>query len=104
MDKLKKGFENTLKIKLAQKAIGTCSEEAFLSKNVRYFDSDNDGSITMIEWFKAIEKVGVIVPSMDDLEALFRIYDINVNNKIDYREFSHMLYSQEKPEYLLTNI
>ncbi len=100
MEQLRKGFEITLKTKLAQKCSGTQSEETFLAKNFRYFDSDNDGVVSMNEWFKAIEKVGVVVPLMEDLKALFNMYDVNGNGELDYKEFVHMLFSKKKPEYL----
>jgi len=101
MEQLRKGFEITLKSKLAQKSTGNQSEETFLIRNFRHFDTDNDGFVSMNEWFKAIEKVGVVVPSMDDLRALFKHYDINGDGQIDYKEFSHILYTKQKPEYIL---
>lgn len=98
MEQLRKGFEITLKSKLAQKSAGNQSEETFLMRNFRHFDADNDGFVSMNEWFKAIEKVGVVVPSMDDLKALFQYYDVSGDGQIDFKEFSHMLFSKQRPE------
>jgi Ca2+-binding EF-hand superfamily protein len=104
MEQLRKGFEITLKSKLAQKSTGNQSEETFLMRNFRHFDTDNDGYVSMNEWFKAIEKVGVVVPSMDDLKALFQYYDVNGDGQIDYKEFAHILYTKQRPEYTSNSI
>ena len=98
MDKLQREFEATLKSKLSQKTNKTQSEETILARNLQYFDSDNDGIISMNEWFKAIEKVGVILPSVENLKALFEIYDVNGNGELDYKEFAHTIYSSKKFE------
>jgi len=99
MDSLKHGFELALKGKLQQKATATQGEETVLMKNFRYFDVDNDGYISLTEWFKAIEKIGVVVPSLEDLKQLFFMYDLDGDGKIDYKEFTQILYSHAKPKY-----
>ncbi len=99
MDQLKNGFEMALRSKLAQKATATIGEEMVLMRNFKYFDTDNDGSVSLQEWFKAIEKIGVVVPSLEDLKQLFYMYDLNGDGLIDYKEFSKILYTKEQPKY-----
>ena len=70
-------FERELKSKLAQKANAHNTEEATLTKAFKYFDLDNNGqSIYMLmiigtcepeEFQKALEKIGVVIPSKKDL-------------------------------------
>ncbi len=93
VEALRIGFEKSLKTKLAQKCSVTQSEETLLARCFKYFDTDNDGSVTLNEWFKAIEKVGVIVPSLDDLKDLFNYYDSDHNGRLDYKEYAAILYN-----------
>jgi len=86
------GFEMALKNKLSQKTNSLQSEETTLMKSFRYFDIDADGYVTMSEWFKGIEKIGVVVPSLDKFKELFIIYDQDKDGKINYREFCNALY------------
>ena len=100
MDQLKNGFETALRVKLSQKSMASQGEETILLRNFKYFDSDNDGFISLNEWFKAVEKIGVVVPSLGDLEQLFCVYDLDGDGKIDYREFVNILYGRIKPGYI----
>ena len=92
MEQMRVGFEIALKSKLSQKTTSVQSEETTLMRNFRYFDIDADGYVSMSEWFKAIEKIGVIVPTLDNLKELFVYYDQDGDGKINYKEFSDMLY------------
>lgn len=99
MEQMRLGFEMALKNKLSQKTNSLQSEETTLMKNFRYFDIDSDGYVTMSEWFKAIEKVGVVVPSLDNLKELFAFYDQDNDGKVSYKEFSNALYRHKTPTY-----
>lgn len=91
MEYLKKQFEISLKSKLSQKAKNTQGEESFLARSFKYFDSNNDGAINLNEWSKALEKIGVIIPSLDDLKQLFTLYDLDADGLINCNEFAHLL-------------
>ena len=56
-------FEKTLKAKLSQKATGLASEESVLLKAFKYFDLNNNGSVEPDEFAKAIEKIGIMIPT-----------------------------------------
>ena len=99
MNQLKQGFEINLRAKLNQKSSATQSEEIVLARNFRYFDADNDGVVSLDEWIRAIEKIGVVVTSKNDLKELFKIYDLNGNGEIDYKEFIKILYTKEEHRY-----
>jgi Ca2+-binding EF-hand superfamily protein len=75
MESLKASFEKELLKKLSQKASGHQSEENVLIKCFKYFDLNNNGSIEPEEFAKAIEKIGIMIPTKQDLDALFGIYD-----------------------------
>jgi len=95
MEFSKKQFETSLKSKLAQKASAAQSEEAILMKNFKFFDSDNDSYINFNEWQRALEKIGVVISSTEDMKQLFGMYDLDQDSLINYKEFSWMLYSNK---------
>jgi Ca2+-binding EF-hand superfamily protein len=56
-------FERELKNKLSQKSSGTQSEETVLMKSFKYFDLNNNGTVEPEEFAKAIEKIGIMIPT-----------------------------------------
>jgi Ca2+-binding EF-hand superfamily protein len=48
---------------LAQKSSGVQSEEAILMKSFKYFDLNNNGTVEPEEFAKAIEKIGIMIPT-----------------------------------------
>ena len=56
-------FERELKNKLAEKTRGAQSEEAVLMKAFKYFDLNDNGTVEPEEFAKAIEKIGIQIPT-----------------------------------------
>ena len=56
-------FEKGLKQKLAQKASGATNEETVLLKAFKYFDLNNNGTVEPDEFAKAVEKIGIMIPT-----------------------------------------
>ena len=56
-------FERELKNKLAEKTRGAQSEEAVLLKSFKYFDLNDNGVVEPDEFAKAIEKIGIQIPT-----------------------------------------
>lgn len=56
-------FERELKNKLAEKTRGAQSEEAVLTKSFKYFDLNDNGVVEPDEFAKAIEKIGIQIPT-----------------------------------------
>ena len=56
-------FEKTLKQKLSQKSTGMSSEETVLLKAFKYFDLNNNGTVEPDEFAKAVEKIGIMIPT-----------------------------------------
>jgi Ca2+-binding EF-hand superfamily protein len=52
-----------LKNKLAEKTRGAQSEESVLKKAFKYFDLNDNGSVEPDEFAKAIEKIGIQIPT-----------------------------------------
>lgn len=89
-------FEEQLKNKLSQKCNANQSEEAFLLKSFKFFDYSNSGEVDFSIFQRAIAKMGVIVDD-SDLEQYFRIYDSNGNGRLDYKEFSEVVFGKATP-------
>lgn len=56
-------FERELKNKLSEKTRGAQSEEAVLMKSFKYFDLNDNGVVEPDEFAKAIEKIGIQIPT-----------------------------------------
>ena len=80
-------FEAELKAKLEQKSSFSTSAETVLLRAFKYFDLDNSGAVNLQEFFKAVEKIGMVVDPQK-LEALFYDYDADRSGALDYKEFS----------------
>jgi len=94
MDRLKASFERELKNKLAEKTRGAQSEESVLLKSFKYFDLNDNGTVEPEEFAKAIEKIGIQIPTKQDLDALFNVYDVDGSGSLDYKEFSSNLFGK----------
>ena len=56
-------FERELKNKLAEKTKGAQSEQQVLMKSFKYFDLNDNGTVEPDEFAKAIEKIGIQIPT-----------------------------------------
>jgi len=115
MSSLKASFEKELKNKLSQKASGVQSEEQVLLKAFKYFDLNNNGTVEPEEFAKAIEKIGIMIPTRQDLDALYNCYDADKSGSLEYREFASGVFGHDvggttpakggnAPEELLTRL
>jgi len=57
---------------LSQKAGGNQSEEQVLLKCFKYFDLNNNGTVEPEEFAKAIEKIGIIIPTRNVSSPQFK--------------------------------
>lgn len=94
MEHLKASFERELKNKLQEKTKGSQSEETVLLKAFKYFDLNDNGQVEPDEFAKAIEKIGIQIPTQKDLDMLFSLYDTDGSGGISYKEFSAGLFNK----------
>lgn len=63
-------------------------------KSFKYFDLNDNGVVEPDEFAKAIEKIGIQIPTRQDLEMLFSIYDVDQSGGLDYKEFSAAVFGR----------
>lgn len=55
---------------------------AELRETFSLFDTDGNGSISMIELAEVIEKISSVRPNMEELKRMFEVVDVNNDGKI----------------------
>jgi Ca2+-binding EF-hand superfamily protein len=95
MANFKEQFEKILKEKLSQKSTVHTSEETLLIRYFKYFDLNNSGTVSLSEWLRAVEKIGIVVDDISELEGLFTSYDKDQSGSLDYKEFSSSLFGED---------
>lgn len=63
-------------------------------KAFKYFDLNDNGVVEPDEFAKAIEKIGIQIPTKQDLNMLFNLYDTDQSGGLDYKEFSATLFGK----------
>ena len=89
-------FENELRQKLAQKSTAHVSEETVLVRAFKYFDLDNSEAVDFEEWKKALEKIGMVLPSDKIMEGFYQYYDTDHSGSLDYKEFAASITGQNE--------
>ena len=91
-------FENELRQKLSQKSTAHISDETVLVRAFKYFDLDNSESVDLDEWKKALEKIGMVLPSPSVCDQLFHYYDTDKSGALDYKEFAAIITGDSGPK------
>jgi Ca2+-binding EF-hand superfamily protein len=81
------------------------SEDQVLLKYFKYFDMENSGRATLREFIKTMDKVGVVLGKVHDIETIFNYYDNESLGSLDYKKFISELFSklkrkEEKSNYI----
>lgn len=66
-------------------------------KAFKFFDFSGSGDVDFPTFQRAIAKMGVVVDE-SDLEQYFRTYDSNGNGRLDYKEFSDIVFGKSQPQ------
>lgn len=98
MASFRSSFEKELRQRLSQKATSHSSEEAVLLKSFKYFDLNNNGSVDLNEFLKVVEKIGIPIFNKQDFVDLFNYYDVDSDAKLDYKEFSAMIFGNSSAQ------
>jgi len=55
---------------------------------------NNSGTVDPEEFAKAIEKIGIMIPTKQDLDMLFGLYDVDNSGDLSYKEFSAAVFDR----------
>lgn len=83
-------FEQQLRRSVANKVYGGTDEATLINRSFQFFDLDGDGGVSQAEFGKAMEKLGVFIPTSHNLHQLFTHYDTNGNGVLDFKEFTNV--------------
>ena len=100
---LKNVFEYELKRKLSFRTKRTTSEVTFLINAFKFFDINKTGKASKTDFFKVIDRIGLIGFNQNALENLFSNYDPNKSGYINYDNFCHYIYGEAKLEPLIND-
>lgn len=85
-------------MKVALKSNSFTSEEAFLIKSLKFFDIYNTGELDFNNFFRSIEKIGVIIEK-ETLQYIFdNFYDQAHTGKLNIKNWSKNVVSQIVPD------
>jgi hypothetical protein len=87
-------FERELKNKLQEKTKGSQSEETVLLKAFKYFDLNDNGQVEPDEFAKAIEKIGIQIPTQQ-VSPLFHFQMCAFAPSSIFKSVSFKLYIKE---------
>lgn len=62
-------------------------------KSFKFFDFSGSGEVDFPTFQRAIAKMGVVVDE-EDLSQFFTAYDSNGNGRLDYKEFSDIVFGR----------
>ena len=89
-------FEAELKSKISHKSSSFQSEEGFLVKQFKFFDIFNKGSLSFDNFYRTVEKIGIIKDKEEVGNLFADLHGINPDGTINYREYAKHLYSGSK--------
>jgi Ca2+-binding EF-hand superfamily protein len=85
-------------MKVALKSNSFTSEEAFLVKSLKFFDIYNTGELDFSNFFRSIEKIGVIIEK-ETLQFVFdNFYDQAHTGKLNIKNWAKNVVSQAVPD------
>lgn len=90
-------LEKQLKEKVNQKAHDKLSDEAYVIKAMKFFDINNSGVVTYSQFHQALERIGLFY-TLEELIPVLQQYDPEGRGKIDYVEYSQVLYNNPVPK------
>ena len=95
METLLNKFIKELKYKISLKMIPNKTEDQILYQNFKFFDLEGNGFCNLRDFMRTMEKVGVVMNRVTDLQDIFNYYDEEQSGVIDYKTFCKEIFQME---------
>ena len=93
MNGLLSRFNNEVQNKVELKMVPNKTEEQVLNSFFKFYDLQGSGTCNLQNFIKSLERLGVILPRISDIESIFNYYSNN-SGILNYKEFSHLIYDK----------
>ena len=98
MSELKTEFETALTNKLCLKSTDSIPEEEILLNSFKLFDINNKNTCNQDEFIQTMKYLGISGFKESDLINIFKIYNTENNDELNYIELINDLYGPFEPE------
>lgn len=71
------------------------TEEQIMYQYFKFFDLEGNGYVNLRDFFRANEKIGVVLKSNEEYEDIFHYFDKDHTGLINYRQFCKEMFSQK---------
>ena len=95
METLLNKFIKELKYKISLKMIPNKTEDQILYQNFKFFDLEGNGYCNLRDFMRTMEKVGVVMSKVTDLQDIFNYFDEEQSGVIDYKAFCKEIFQME---------
>ena len=95
METLLNKFIKELKYKISLKMIPNKTEDQILYQNFKFFDLEGNGFCNLRDFMRTMEKVGVVMNKVTDLQDIFNYFDEEQSGVIDYKTFCKEIFQME---------
>ena len=74
------------------------TEDQILLQHFKYYDLEGLGYCNLRNFIKTHERLGVVLPKIKDIEAIFNYYDKDGLGRINYKQFCQEKFKPSKPK------
>ena len=93
MNGLLNRFNNEVQNKVELKMVPNKTEEQVLNSFFKFYDLQGTGTCNLTNFIKSMERLGVILPRISDIESIFNYYSNN-SGVLNYKDFSRLIYDK----------
>ena len=87
-----------LKNKIELKMIPNKTEEQILYNQFKFYDLELSGKCTLQNFIKSNDRIGVVLPDLNDYEIIFNYYADQDSGLLDYKKFIKIIFGKKKEE------
>ena len=94
----KYSYIKELKNKIELKMIPNKTEEQILYQQFKFYDLDSSGFCNLQNFIKANDRLGVVLPKIENFEIIFNFFADNETSLLNYRKFIREIFNFKPPK------